>query len=499
LKIETTPRDDHQVRIVAEIEPEVMENFKRKAARKISQDARIPGFRPGKAPYEVVRRTYGEDAIQKEAIELMLDELYPKVLKEAAIEPSGTGNLEEIISTNPPKFAFVVPLMPTTNLGDYYSIRSEYNPPVVTEDQVDQILKNLRSNYSTAEPVERPAEEGDLVSVKVSGVFTQPVEGEEPVAIKENTVQLILGENEFEIDDWPFDGFSRELLGLTANEEKIVIHTFGEDDVEVNLRGKEVEIKAFVASIKHLNIPELTDSFAQTLGEYKSVEDLRSSVQKNLQENELREYDNNFFTALVDQVIGMSEVKYPPQILEEEIERVLHSLEHDLEDRKMDLPTYLKTLGKEKDVFIQEDITPVAQHRLERSLIMDGVAKAENVRLDSKELQTEVAATMQIYQSDPEVRKLKGQQAQNFIENLTMETASRMLNRIVMGRLKTIAAGEAVATAELAGEEVAPQLEAALQAEAAVPEETASPSEAALQVEAAEETEIPAEDTPAKA
>ena len=117
MKIETTTRDDHQVRIVAEFDPEFMEKFKHQAARKISQNAHIPGFRPGKAPYDVVRRTYGEDAIEKEAIEIMLDEVYPQVLKEAAIEPAGVGNLEEIISQNPPKFAFVVPLMPKVDPG----------------------------------------------------------------------------------------------------------------------------------------------------------------------------------------------------------------------------------------------------------------------------------------------------------------------------------------------------------------------------------------------
>ncbi len=467
MKIETTPRDDHQVRIVAEFEPEIMEKFKRQAARKISQDARIPGFRPGKAPYDVVRRTYGEEIIEKEAIELMLDEVYPQVIKEAAIEPAGAGNLEEIVSSNPPKFAFVIPLMPKVTLGDYSTLRSEYTPPVIGDEQVDQSIKNLRANYSTAEPVERPVEEGDLVSVKISGVFTQVAEGENAEAIKENIFQMIVGENDFEIDDWPFEGFTRELVGLAVDGIKTVTHTFAEDYTDEALRGKEVTLTATVVSVKHLNMPELTDSFAQTLGEYASVAELRESIQKNLQENDQREYDNAYFGKLVDEIIGMSTILYPPQVLSDEIDRVLHSLEHDLEDRKMDLPTYLKTLGKDKETFITEDITPVAKRRLERSLILDNIAQAENVKLDTHELQGEVTAAMQIYQSDPEVRKLKGQQAQNFIENLTMETATRLLNRIVMDRLKTIATGQAVTAAEPAAEtspepaseEAAPQAE----------------------------------------
>jgi trigger factor len=473
LKIETTTREDHQVRIVAEFEPEFMDKFKRQAARKISQTARLPGFRPGKAPFDVVRRAYGEEAIEKEAIELMLDEVYPDVLKEAHVEPAGPGNLDEIVSQNPPIFAFVVPLMPKATLGDYQSIRKEYTPPEVGDAQVDQVIKNLRANYSTAEPADdRPAQEGDLVSVKVGGIFTAPAEGEDAEAIKENTVQMIVGVNEFEEDDWPFEGFSRELIGLSVNEEKSLTHSYAEDYVDEKLRGKEVVIKATLISVKGLKMPELTDEFAQSIGDYGSIAGLRESILKNLQENDLREYDNAFFTDLIDQVINSSEIKYPPQMMQEEIERVLHSLQHDLEDRKMDLPTYLKTLGKEQEAFITEDITPVAKRRLERSLIMDEIARAENVQLNPQELQAEVAGAMEMFRDDPDFKKLKGQKAQNFIENLTMETASRMLNRAVMNRLKAIATGQ--------GETV---------------EEPVSEPEPA--VEPAEET--PAEDKPAEA
>ncbi len=455
MKIETTTRDDHQVRIVAEFEPEFMEKFKRQAARKISQEARIPGFRPGKAPYDIVRRLYGEEMIDKEAVELMLDGVYPDVLKEASIEPSGPGNLEEVISYNPPKFAFVVPLMPKIELGDFHAIRKDYIQPEVTEDQVDQVIKNLRGNYSTAEPVERPAQEGDLVSVKITGDLAHPDEGEDVVIFKENSYQMIIGENEFEEDDWPYVGFTRELVGMNNGEEKILSHTYPEDYDDEKLHGKEVSLKASIISVKSLHLPEMNDEFVQTLGDYGDVAGLRKSIRQNLTETNERDYDNNYYSDLIDQVIAISDIKYPPQMLTEEIERVIHSLEHDLQDRKMDLPTYLKTLNKEKDAFIEEDIKPVAKRRLERSLVMDMVASSEHIRLNPEELQHEVEETMQALKTDPEVSKLHGAQAQNFAQGLTMETATRILNREVMQRLKAIATGQADQPAEPAAE-VAP-------------------------------------------
>ena len=119
MKIETVARDDQQTRLVAELDVETLEKYKHQAARKVSQSTKIPGFRPGKAPYDLVRRMVGDERLTQEAVELLLDEVYPKVLTEANINPSGPGKLEEIVSMDPPTFAFIVPLPPEVQIEDY--------------------------------------------------------------------------------------------------------------------------------------------------------------------------------------------------------------------------------------------------------------------------------------------------------------------------------------------------------------------------------------------
>ncbi|MRR29246.1 trigger factor family protein, partial [bacterium] len=101
MKLDVQPIEDHQVKVTAELEPTVLEDFMRRAARKISRETRIPGFRPGKAPYEMVRRHVGEEALQQQAVEDLIDEYYPKILDEAQIKPGAMGSLEEVVSTNP--------------------------------------------------------------------------------------------------------------------------------------------------------------------------------------------------------------------------------------------------------------------------------------------------------------------------------------------------------------------------------------------------------------
>ncbi|HOD04755.1 MAG TPA: trigger factor family protein, partial [Anaerolineaceae bacterium] len=153
MNIQTELRDDHQARLTVEFDQETFEGFKRKAARKIAGEAKIPGFRPGKAPYDVIRRMYGDGAIDQEAVELLIDALYPKILEEAKIEPGAPGALEDIASMDPLKLVFLVPLEPTVNLGEYRAVRLPYEPETVSDEDVEKVMTRLHHNSGTAEPV----------------------------------------------------------------------------------------------------------------------------------------------------------------------------------------------------------------------------------------------------------------------------------------------------------------------------------------------------------
>jgi trigger factor len=373
-----------------------------------------------------------------------VDEIYPDVLKEAAVEPSGPGSLEEIISQDPPKFAFVVPLVPKVVLGDYHTIRKEFTLPGTSDTEVDGVIKNLRGNFSTAEPVERPVQEGDLVSVKISARLAHPAEGEDAEVIKETTPQMMVGENEYEVDNWPFEGFSRELVGMSAGETRTVEHSFPSDDVDEKLRGKDVVIQVEIVSIKAMNFPELNDEFAKSVGNYPDIETLRKSIRDNLEQSHNQEYTDSYMTSLIDQIIGISELHYPPQYLQEEIEHVMHTLEHDLEDRGMDIPTYLKTINKDQETFIESEIRPVAKMRMERAMVIDELARAEELKLDPSALQMEVMTTMGSMEQYPEFKKLNRKRMEILTQNVTMESATRLINRMVGQRLQAIATGQSI-------------------------------------------------------
>jgi trigger factor len=475
LKIETETREDHQVKLITEVEADQFERSKHQAARKIAQKTKIPGFRPGKAPYAIIERTVGAESIQEEAIELLVDEIYPEIIKEAGIEPGGPGNLDEVISMDPPKFSFIVPLAPKVELGDYTQMRREYALPEVTDKEVDEFIERLRASYGTAEPVERAAQEGDLVFMNLGGKLTQPEEGKDPEVVNERPFQVTVKPVEEDPEkEWPYPGFSMQMLGASAGETKTLTYTFTDETPYEYLRGQEIEFTAKIESVKLLKLPDMNDEFAQTVGEFSNLDALRAQVRSGLESNKNEEYDQAYFNQLIDQIHEGASIKYPPQLLNEEMDSVLHSIEGDLAQQKMDLDTYLKIRQIEREKFLETEVKPAAKRRLERSLLLDQVSRAEKIELANDDLQASFQETLSELQNSgdfDQMRKKVGNE--RFANAIAMEAASRLMNRKVLERLKAIATGEAEKTAEAA----------------------VSPTEAA---ETPSDAEVTAEEPPAK-
>ncbi|MBA4374648.1 MAG: trigger factor [Anaerolinea sp.] len=444
LKIETQARDDHQMKVTAEFETSALDNYKRQAARKIAQKGKIPGFRPGKAPYDVIVRLYGEPAIEEEAVEIMVEDVYPQILTEAKIEPSGPGSLQDISKKDPLKFTFVVPLEPTVDLAGYRELRKKYALKSVTNKQVDEFVERLKKSYATAEPVERPAKDGDLVYLKVDATLLNPAEDDKPELLKDSPLQVVIGEKDPGQNDFPYAGFGDNLVKLAANDEKTFIYTYPVDSKYEKLRSKEVEFHVTVQSVKVMHLPELDDAFAQTLGEFENVEKLRDSIKLQLENREKEEYEQMYYDELLEKLIAQAKIKYPPHMLEHEMEHVVESVKEDLTKQRMELDIYLKTIKKENAAWLEEEIKPIAIKRLERSLVLDEIAKVEKIQVKNEELQTEFTSMISEMQRTADFKKLEKQLKNERVANaFAMQAATRLLNRQVLERLKDIATGKA--------------------------------------------------------
>lgn len=443
MKIEVLPQEDHQVKIIAEFETSQLEEYKIRAAKKLGRNTRIPGFRPGKAPIDILRRVIGEETIHQQAIEDLIDEQYPNILDEAEIKPGSSGSLDEIISTDPPKFSFLVPLEPEVELGNYKDLRLDYNLEAVTEQEITDFLNNMRTSYATAEPVERAAVEGDLVYVKLSGSLTHPTEDEDAQVYPERPAQFIIGTDIIQNRDRPFPGFNDQLIGLSTGDEKTIVHTFPEDDSDETLRGKEVEFKVNVQSVKALHMPELNDDFAQTVGEFENMDALRTAVINQLENSKKDAADDKFFVELLDKLVESSVIKYPSNILDHEVEHMMEHLKEDLTHQGLEMDAYFKMLEMDREKYIEEKARPAARKRLERALVIEEVGKRENIQLGKDDYEEAISTTVDQLKSLPGAQKRKERVSQEVFNSVAASALSRKYNQLILDRLKLIATGQA--------------------------------------------------------
>ncbi len=375
----------------------------------------------------------------------------------------------------PPKLTFIVPLEPEVSLGDYKAIRLDYEVEPVTEKEIHDFLHQMRTSYATAEPVERPAAEGDLVYVNLSGVLTQPAEGESAEVFPSRPAQFIIGTDIIQNRDWPFPGFNDRLMGLSAGDEKTFTYTFPEDETDEALRGQEVEFKVLVQSVKAMHMPELDDAFAQTVGEFENLEALRKAVIDQLERSKKEAADDKFFIELLDQLVEQAEIKYPSSVLDHEVEHLLEHLKEDLSRQGLDLETYFKIIGTDREKYIEEKARPAARKRLERALVIEEVGRAENIQLGKEDYDEAISATISQLQSMPAPQKRKERISKDLINSAAASALSQKYNQLILERLKQIATGQADQTEDHPSE---PLVEEAEEPHPAESSEDAGPAEA---------------------
>ena len=454
MKIETQPREDHQITLTVEVELEKLESARRRAARKIAEKAKIPGFRPGKAPYEIVRRMLGEEAIDQEAMDILVNEIYPLAIKEAGIDPAAMGQLENVESIDPPKFIFTVPLVPTIDLGDYKSVRVPYEWVAPTDEQLEDAIANLRRMYSATESVERAAAEGDYVLVNVTGVKAKPKDDEDSAPLLErNSFATMIRKDEKE-DEWPFPGFAAKLAGIEPGGETSFTHKFAKDHSDEKLQGQNVKFTVQVKTVRSVNMPELDDAFAAKTGLGITVDELRARMRENLETESRDEYNDTYYEEAIDKIKAGAVIKYPPQVLEHELEHVFGDIENRLKSQGIEnMDAYYKLVDTTAEKFLEEQAKPVAQRRLERGLIMDEIARKENIQVDEASLEQEFQnAWTNLVMSDPEFSKrTKGgtKPTREMVDAVALNSANRLLTRRTLEQIKAIANGEVPAGSEI--------------------------------------------------
>jgi len=442
LKIETNVLDDHQAKLRVEFDTDQLMDAKQRAARKIARQTKIPGFRPGKAPYGIVLRTVGEGVILEEAMEILVDEQYPHIIDESKIKPYGPGQLENVISMDPPIFEFIVPLEAEVTLGDYSAIRIPYELPQVMDEEVNKVLSDLQNRQAVLEPVERPSQEGDQVFIRLSGERTEPVEGESSTLVTDRPMPVIItADEESSPNEWPFPGFSRSLIGLSAGDQKSIPHTFADNADFENLRGQAASFSITVETVKSRKLPDLNDDFAHLIGEHETLDALRNEIRSSLETERKEEYDADFNDKIADELFKIASWKYPPQMISHEIELFQDQLENRLAQQNMDLSTYLK-IRQLDEAGLKDEIRPLAEQRMKRTLLLLEIARQQDIKVTEEELQSESMRTLDQLSHMLPPDKVRKTLTDEFVRGMIGNIGADLLIKRTWDHLHTVVQGE---------------------------------------------------------
>ncbi len=429
MNVQVEPLDTHEVRMRISLEADVVERLRREVARDLGKQLRIPGFRPGQAPMnQVIRAVGGEGAFMAEVANKAASDFYGKALDEAKIEPYGPGSIEDVKTE--PVFTLVakVPLEPVVNLNDYKSVRIPAPEIVVTDEEVQEQLENMREDNAIIELAERAARPGDLVEATITGK-----EGDLEVFRSSSRQGIVLDESRIGIP-----GLAAAIVGMSAGEQKDIQLSFGEDEKNDMLRGKTLDVHIEVERVSSRTLPDINDELAQAASSFGTLEELKGDLRTRMQDFKQRRADQDYAVSALDRFAEIADVKMPPAFIEDRLGDLLTDYREDTaRDTGLPFEQWLKLQSKTEDD-IRNELRPEAERRGKRGLVMRELGRIEGLDVGEDEILAEVEATASRYGArHNEVRKLLAK------PDTRATVRNNILSNKVLARMVEIAKGQA--------------------------------------------------------
>jgi trigger factor len=367
-----TELPESRVRVQAEVAPEEVERRVQQAARELGRQMRVPGFRKGKVPPQVVIRRVGREAVLDEALRSSLGAWYADAIDGAGIAPVGEPELDvpsELPAQGQPlQFSIEIGVRPAAKLGEYKGLEVGRREPHVDDAQIDAEVERLRDRLATLETVERPAQNGDHVVMDYVGtVDGEPFEG------GTGRDQLLeLGSGRL------VPGFEEQLLGASAGNERTVNITFPEDYQAPELAGQDAQFAVKVSEVKEKRLPELDDDLASEAAGFDTLAELREDIAARLRQADERAVEREFEEAVVEAAVAESEVEVPDRLVHARAHELLEDTFSMLARQGISKDAYLRITGRDEEALAHE-AEPEAAAALKREAVLSAIVEAEGI------------------------------------------------------------------------------------------------------------------------
>ena len=412
-----------QIELTVEMTVEEFAPYIEKGAHKLAEKVKIEGFRPGKAPLEVLKQKVGEMTILEEAANVIIRKTIDDIIEKNTMERMAVGQpkveITKLAPGNPFEYKVIVSIMPTVTLGKYKDLKIKPEEPKVLDIDIEKTLKELQEMRVKEVITEEAAGNSDKLLVDIDMFLDKvPVEGGQT---KDLTV--ILGKNYF------VAGFDKELLGAKAGEERDFSLLFPEDHHQKNLAGKMVEFKVKINSVYKRELPEINDEFAVGF-RFKDLADLKKTLNDNIMADRTEKAATKAELEMLDKIV--SDTKFgelPEAMVESETHYMMHEIEDNLEKQGGKMEDYLQNLGKTKNEFVLE-LLPNAVKRVKTALVMKEVGTVEKIEVSETEIDKKIEELLADHKDNKDLEKMaKENSYRRYVGNV-------MQNEKVINKLK---------------------------------------------------------------
>ncbi len=388
-----------QLEISVELKWQELTPYLIKAAEKVSKETNIAGFRPGKAPYDIIKQKFGEMAILNEAVDDIISKTYYEVLKEKEIVTIGQPEIkvEKLAPENDFAYTATVAILPKVKLGDISTIDLKKKKIEIKKEQVDKVINDILKMRAKQITVDRVAKKGDVAETDFE-IFMDnvPIENGQ---YKKFPVQL--GENKF------IPGFEEQVEGMKAGDEKEFELKFPDDYFEKRLAGKKCVFKVKCLNVFEVELPELNDDFAKEISasQLNTADELKKNIEKNLQQEEEMKEDRRIEIEMLEKIVDISEIgELPEALLKNETHRMVHELQDSISAQGLQFEDYLNSIKKTHDD-LEKDFLPQAEKRVKSSIIAREIYQEQKIEVTNDEIGLEIEEMMKNYPNNPDARK----------------------------------------------------------------------------------------------
>ena len=395
MKVTVENGENQQVTLTIEVEAAEVNKAVDQACKRLANRVSIPGFRKGKAPRMIVERHVGKDAVLQEAFDIVAPKALSKAFDEQKIDPvtRPSVDIETLEEGKDLVFKATGTPRPEVKLGDYKGLNVPKNEVSITDEDVEKQLKTFQDRQGKLVDAPEGAEvkDGDFTTLDFKGF----VDGEAFDGGEGKDYPLQIGSNSF------IPGFEDQLVGAKIGEERDVNVKFPEEYHAKELAGKDATFKCTIRSIKTKELPAIDDELAKKVSKFETLDELKADIRKNLEENAERTAENDQKSAAIEMATNNITVDIPAVMIDNRVTAMIQEMAMRLEQQGMKLEQYLQYAGTDI-AKLREQYRETAEKNVKTDLMLEEVAKAEDIKVEAKDLDEEVAAMAAAYGATPQ-------------------------------------------------------------------------------------------------